>query len=310
MGIRKQTARSHNGRDRAMTRGKEKNDSLAPADRFFTNQTESRLNTHQPLYRSSMQAVGVALANQAQSTSAVAESKETAKMFNSHFVQVFDFGIKRGKYVPAHRAHYQLPVNSDTLPRMVTENEILQVGDNIIAGDATRVTAGGAAMANPTAIEVDTAITDFRTLNNAQSNLKDAYDDAQETLDGMVPEADGVLKKVWDEVETRFNEEEPSSMRRKAREYGVVYVSDIDINFHFTLKNDADNSLLAGVHGELVETGNERDSDAAGRIDITSKITGQATFVFTHPDFVTQEITIEIPDDQTEFTQEVRLVHL
>ena len=43
-------------------------------------------------------------------------------------------------------------------------------------------------------------------------------------MNALNGEADAVIKKIWDEIETYFNEEAPSSQRQSARELGVKYV--------------------------------------------------------------------------------------
>jgi hypothetical protein len=129
-------------------------------------------------------------------------------------------------------------------------------------------------------------------------------------VEELRPEADASVKKVWDEVETFYNEETITSKRRKAREWGVVYVSDVELAFNFTVKDSATTNPIANVVCELVDTGTTRNSAADGTIQITSTITGSATFSFSHPDYVTSEITIEIPDGETVFTQDVTLVHV
>src|SRR6187399_1062853 len=167
MGITRRLPTSNKGRDKALKTAKDKNDSLSPGDRFLTPATQSRLNAIQPLVRTGMQNAAVALANQVDSSATVDQDKERAKMHNSHFIQAFDNGALRGDFDKAHRAHFSLPTGNTALPRMVTEQEILQVGDNIVDGDVTRLGAGGAAMSNPTTAAVAAAIATFRTSNNA-----------------------------------------------------------------------------------------------------------------------------------------------
>jgi hypothetical protein len=310
MSISRKLPTSNKGRDKALKTAKDKNDSLAAADRFLTAATQTRMNNIQSLIRTAMQNSGVALANQVGSSTTVEEDKERAKMHNSHFIQAFDNGAQRGDFDKAHRAHFSLPTGNTTLPRMVTEQEILQVGDNIVDGDVTRLGAGGAAMSNPTTAAVATAISTFRTSNNAQSNFKDAYDNSLTAINNLVPEADAVIKKIWDEVETFYNEETPSSKRRKGREWGEIFISDVEITFNIIIVNNADNAAIENAACELVETNNEKNSGPDGRLVITSNITGSATFSAVHPDFVPKEVTVELPDGQTVFNVEIRMDHV
>ena len=50
-----------------------------------------------------------------------------------------------------------------------------------------------------------------------------AYDLAQEVVADQRPAVDDLIKGLWDTIEFNLRTEEPSSLRRKAREWGVVY---------------------------------------------------------------------------------------
>jgi len=96
----------------------------------------------------------------------------------------------------------------------------------LIKGEAKRIAAGGMPMTNPDIAEVQTAYNAFIVEHNKQSTAKDKYDSEQEDVEDMRPETDEfILHDLWDEIEFTFRKEEPSSLRRKAREWGVVYVS-------------------------------------------------------------------------------------
>jgi len=98
-------------------------------------------------------------------------------------------------------------------------------GKNIITGDAERKGAGGENMENPNPQEVETVYNDYLVKSNLQSQAKDDYDKAQEAVATLRPQADALIKDLWDEIEYKFRKDEPSSLRRKAREYGVVYLT-------------------------------------------------------------------------------------
>ena len=50
-----------------------------------------------------------------------------------------------------------------------------------------------------------------------------AYALAQEAVADQRPAVDDLIKDLWDTIEFNLRTEEPSSLRRKAREWGVVY---------------------------------------------------------------------------------------
>ena len=71
--------------------------------------------------------------------------------------------------------------------------------------------------------EVNTAATALQNAVNLQSTAKDAYDLGQETVSDQRLPLDVVVKDLWDTVEFNLRTEDASSLRRKAREWGVAY---------------------------------------------------------------------------------------
>ena len=97
--------------------------------------------------------------------------------------------------------------------------------------------------------------------------------------DALIPEADKVIKKIYDEAETTFNEEEPESQRADCRLWGVIYISiGNDTAITVQLKHLANDLPIVGAGVKLVE--------AAGKIILTNaqgialfntKVVGDAT---------------------------------
>ncbi|MBK5284686.1 MAG: hypothetical protein JJE25_04735, partial [Bacteroidia bacterium] len=268
MAIARRLPNSDQTRDRALTSAKTRKDNVAPPDMAITPATIARLNVIQPDFKDKMQLRSDAERDQTTAGRIVNKAKRFAIMFISHFIQVFNFGVKREVYPAEDRNFYQLPVDNDNLPDINTEAEITQWGGRIVTGDVNRLAAGGAPMTNPKATDVGLKVTAFDTANNDQANKKLAYDHAQEAVDALRTEADGVIKKVWDEVETFYNEETPSSMRRKAREWGVIYISDILETIHVTVEDSATQAPIAGAELTINETGETFLTGADGKKDI------------------------------------------
>lgn len=195
----------------------------APATLAFSAATLARVNAFLPNYRTQMQERGSALSAQAGSTTVAENDINKLEMVVSHFFLVFNLGIKREIYDADDRAHYQLPVSQDSLPDLSTDQAVMTWAGRIISGDAARVTAGGAAMTNPDAADVQTKLTAVIASQSNQSLLKTAFDTEQEDVAELREEADDIIADVWDEVLFTYRKDTPPSKRRKAREYGVVY---------------------------------------------------------------------------------------
>jgi hypothetical protein len=99
-------------------------------------------------------------------------------------------------------------------------------GARIASGEAARVAAGGTAMAMPTAAQVAAAFSTYTTAEATQTSAKTAYDNGQEAVGTQRPAADALILDLWDTIEFNLRANDPSSLRRKAREWGVVYDGD------------------------------------------------------------------------------------
>jgi len=291
----------------ALDTGKTKKDNTAPADVVLTTNTVTRLDTTQPLFKQKMQERGNALQAQSDSTAAKNASQAKAKMYISHFIQGFNNGADRDYFPKSHKAFYQLDVNSDSVPIMDTEAEVNLWGDRLIEGDAERITAGGAAMSMPSIAEVTIEVNLFKTLNAEQSTLKDAYDNTQEAVSNMRPEVDSLILRIWDEVETAFNDEPIESKRRKAREWGVVYVSTQKATITGLVTDSVSGEPLQNVNVALIESEEVVQTDEEGMYTLKTSYTGEGTLEFALDGYTTQTFPVTI-EEGGELTQDVSLV--
>lgn len=216
---------------------------------------------------------------------------QVLEMNCSHFIQVFNLGVRRGKYNPAHRAFYNIDAGSEAVPPMTTDGDIISVANDIVNGDVSRVAAGGADMVNPSADEIKTLRDTATPLRIEHSNLKDAMDTKQEALAELLPEADAVIKKVYDEGETFNNEEAPESMRANMREWGEVFVSIGDpTGFSGTVKNKTTGALISGADILFVEGDTQFTTDVRGEFSGTTRVIGEGKWNISATGF--QDLTI------------------
>jgi hypothetical protein len=309
MSITRKLVNTDEGRKVALNTAMFKKSTTAPDKIAITQPTSDRLDIQQPLFAANMLARGTALAEQSAATSSKDTSMGVSKMYDSHFFQAFFNGVERGIYPKAHKAFYQLDVNSSSLPPLVKEADILLWGKNIIDGDAARVLAGGAAMSNPTALEVSAKYTLFLNANNTQSTKKDAYDAAQEVVSGMRTEVDSLILRIWNEVETYYDNEPIESKRRNAREWGVVYVSTRSSKITGLVTNAGTGGPLEGVNVSIVESGDVVQTGVDGTFTLSTNFTGDGTLEFSLVDFVTQTFPITLGEGAS-IVQDAQLNHV
>lgn len=210
-------------RVKAMQAAKAKYDATPATQRAFGADTYTRLVDFLPPYLIEIQERGTALSQQSQAVSAINPQRRKLRLYVSHFIIGLDNAILREELPASDRAYYQLAVSGGAMPKLTTDEDLILWANNIISGEATRVTAGGTALSNPTAAQVQANLTTFQPLYDTLSARKSAYDSEQEDVAALWEEADDILSDIWDEVLFTYRKDEAPSMRRKAREYGVTY---------------------------------------------------------------------------------------
>jgi len=168
-------------------------------------------------------ALAPALQAQTAATAAVDTALITSVRVNSHFIQVLNFAIERGTLAASARSYYQLPVTHAQVPDMNTVADALLWAGRLATGETARLADGGAALAWPAIGEVNSASAACAAAETTQSSAKSGFDIAQEDVGDQRPTVDPVIKDLWDTIEYNLRADAPPSLRRKAREWGVVY---------------------------------------------------------------------------------------
>ncbi len=212
-------------RTNALTTAKETADTTDPAEWAISPETKTRIDTILPLWKKEVAERGEALSGQLEASSEEDAAQTFCALNCVHFIQVFNLGITRGVYKESDRAFYGIDGNDANVPRITTEADTTRWAEAIITGDAKRITAGGAAMANPSVTDVETALEDWTAKHTAQGGKKRKYDKEQEDVEGMRPEVDDLIVDIWDEVEFTYRKDDAPSKRRKSREWGVFYAT-------------------------------------------------------------------------------------
>jgi len=282
----RQLPQSNITRMSALDIAKAKNDALG-AGSFITAATQSRLNTIHTSYRNRYDGVYPAKQTMVSLTNQKDGYAVVSRMTNSHFIQVFNLAVERNVFPIAHRVFYKLDEASGNVPEMISDAQIIQIGKDIIKGEADRTAPppgpGGAPMLMPSIINVTAAHNNLNGILMPHSTGVDGYDQALETLDALNEEADAVIKKVWDEVETFYNEEEPSSQRQNAREWGVIYILQGSSKTVTGIVTDFDTNLPVEGAEIFFENGNKKALSAAdGSYSLSTTLMNQQNLLAQH----------------------------
>jgi len=299
MSLSRRLPNTDEGRKQALDLAIGKKDNTPAPDVVLSANTIARLDVLQPDFFLKMKHRDDALVEQTTATSVKDKDMYAVKILISDFIQTFNSGVKRGLFPKEHRAYYHLDVNSDSVPPLNSEAAVVEWGQWLIDGDPRRVAAGGAAMAMPTIAEVSAKYTTFMHSVHIQSTKKDAYDTAQEAVQALRPEADALVLRIWNEVETAFDNESIESKRRNAREWGVVYVSTTKSNISGTVTDSDSGAKLVGVNVTLIESENTVQTDDEGKYLLATTYVGTGTMEFVCDGYTIQNIPIEISEGAT-----------
>lgn len=295
--IQRQLPFSILGRSTALDKAKTKKDNLPPALVVLSPATQARLDAITGQYMAGTAALNTATVNSTQATAAKNAAQAVARMWCSHYYQALNNAIDRGEIPASARGFYGLPVDSGAVPDMDSEDRLKHWGNKVTTGDADRVAAGGVAITFPKTVTVALKVTDFTNALIAQSNLIDITGAKEEAVEALNPEADKVIKKVWDEVETAHNEETPESMRANAVEWGEVFiVLGEQTEITFKAVDSVTNAPIQDTEFKFLATGTVTKADDADSIIAKTRLVGNTVVEASHPDYVKQEQTITITE--------------
>jgi hypothetical protein len=147
-----------------------------------------------------------------------------AQMYISHFIQVLNFTILRGELPAKVRNFYGFDLDSRKVPSLNAEEELIEIGANLIKGEHNRTMNGGSPILNPKISLVSMHYEKFIELHNNQKKLKENSAKANFNVASLRTKADQLILELWNEIEKYFDELEPTEKRKKCEEYGLVYV--------------------------------------------------------------------------------------
>lgn len=203
-----------------------KYNTTAAPQRAFDAATFTTLNSTITAFEGASGLSDADLAQQISATTAEDAAEHFLFLNISHFFQVFNFGVLRNVFAASDRAYFGLDANSEHLPTLSSEDDLILWATRIADGDVARVAAGGAAMAMPSAAQVGAAFTSFTNLRTAQSTKTGARITDDIALRAMRPAVDALITDIWDQTEFFYRHNPKPTLRALATEWGVVYITN------------------------------------------------------------------------------------
>ncbi len=146
-----------------------------------------------------------------------------ARLYISHFIQVFNLSIIRGDIKKDHKLFYQLDPNIHTVPDLSTETALMHWGKCIIDGENERIRNGGLPIYNPAIAKVKVHYEVFKEYKSTQKLYQNTTNRNWEELVSLREKGDGIILDMWNQVEAKFKNEKPFSRITKCQQIGLVY---------------------------------------------------------------------------------------
>ena len=148
---------------------------------------------------------------------------QKARMYISHFIQVFNLAVIRGEIKRDYKAYYQLDKDDDTVPNLTSEEDILKWGANIIEGEEKRISEGGTAIYFPSIAKVRVYYDIFKEQYISQQQHRRTKDRMSKEVEQIRGKIDTIILDIWNDVEEFYKDCNPYEKWMKCQEYGLVY---------------------------------------------------------------------------------------
>ena len=148
---------------------------------------------------------------------------QNTRIYISHFIQVLNFAVIRGDIKREQKRLYKLKEDSNTLPDLSTEEDLLVWGKNIIEGETARMGQGGIAINCPPINKVKVYYDMFRDSQITQSMHRMSTNRLSGDIDTLRQEVDRVIVQIWDTVEEHYGKCLPYNRMRCCENYGMKF---------------------------------------------------------------------------------------
>jgi len=151
------------------------------------------------------------------------QSLNQARMYISHFIQVFNLAVIRGDIKKENKSLYGLDESENNVPNLATDDNVLFWGAKIIEGEEMRTQNGGIPIYNPPINKVRVHYDIFKEKYAAQQLYNSTTKRSHEDFAALLNEADRIILQIWNTVEEHFKNESPQKRYLLCSDFGVVY---------------------------------------------------------------------------------------
>jgi hypothetical protein len=148
---------------------------------------------------------------------------QNARMYISHFIQVLNLSVIRGEIKREQKELYKLDPETNIVPDLTTDEDLLTWGQNIIEGEQERTSMGGFPIYNPAINKVKVHYDIFREHHVNYNLRKQNTTRVQDNLEELRKTADELILRIWNQVEDHYKNLLPYAKMQHCKAYGLIY---------------------------------------------------------------------------------------
>lgn len=193
----------------------------APMDLLFSQKSVIEVQAFAPIFEQMLNQYVDSRTLQAELGKKMNEAGKMARLYLSHYIQVFNMSIIRGEI--KKEARKQLGLDHDdkgTVPEMITDQQLMELGTKVVEGESKR---SGNKIYNPSIANVKVKLDMFAEFYAKHKDILLTVQKHQAKLADVRLKADRLILRLWNEIEASLGVIDTEEKREKAREYGIVY---------------------------------------------------------------------------------------
>ncbi len=209
---------------RALSAALTQYNSVTPNDLRISQRTALDVASFTPMFEQSVQQYIDSKDVQTSASKSVTESGRTARLYLSHFIQVFNMCIARGEIKPEARDLLGLTECGASVPDITADQQLIEWGNKVVEGEEKRMAMGnGNRIYNPSIALVKVKLQMFEENYNKHRDILSTIQKYHDKLDEARSKADEIILRIWNEVESSLAPVDSDEKREICQSYGVVY---------------------------------------------------------------------------------------
>lgn len=154
----------------------------------------------------------------------LSDAGRNARLYLSHFVQVFNMCVARGEIKSEARKMLGLPLDDSSVPDIISDQQLSEWGKRIVEGEEKRMAQGGGnRIYNPSIAVVKVKLAQFEEIYAKHKDIVLTIQKHHAKVDELRAKADQMILAVWNDVENSLAPIDSDEKRDQCSQYGVVY---------------------------------------------------------------------------------------